>query len=168
MLLKVWSRDLEAVDDLVASWRMPPDEVATVGKGLFALLPGAGETDLVEAAYVLAQRLFLAAPEGSEIQALILLGQVLQIGEATRVTSDLLLDDVQKKKPELPDRTVLLTSHAVRELEGSWSTERWGAYRGPSGHSYPLLALLQPRVNGDTWRNPRLLGRATRLVEREH
>ena len=166
VLLRFWSRNLDAVTDLIGSWRLPNQEVVSLGSGLYGLLPGAGEAELVESAYMLAQRVFLASPAGSRIRALILPGQIDVDPRGARLVPDALLDDLDGQAPQLEDRTVFLSGYAIREMEGAWNLARQEKYRGPSGRSCPLFSLGEPRTRPVEWTNPELLGKKPHVIER--
>lgn len=165
VLLKLWSRSLGALAEMISGWRLSPDEVLTLGPGLYAFLPSAGQAELVEAAHFFCQRVFLSGPAGSKISALILPGTVQGDTRGYRA-SDRLLDDIEAAPPELEDRVVYLTGHAVWELEGGWKTQGHDRYRGPSGRSCTLLTLAEPQPRSAPWRNAELLGSTTRAIDR--
>ncbi len=166
VLLKLWSRGLGLVDDLVASWRLPGHEVARVGPGLYALMPSAGEAELVETAVVFARRIFRASPAGSQVRALVLPGKVRRTASGVVLLDNPLLGDLDRQPPQLADREVYLTGHAAWELEGGWATKSHATYRGPSGRSCTVLTLTEPKPQPQPWRNPELLARVTRTAER--
>ena len=165
-LLRVWSRSVESLANLPNMDTLPLQGIHHLRPDLFAVLPAPGDPAVMEAANVLAQRLFLTSPAGAKVFGLVLPSQLFIRGGQLELPDEAFLRDLDLRAPELNDREVCLTAHAVYELESRWSVTNFDAYQGPSGRTRTLRLLDQPGFDRP-WHNVEVMGRATAAVKRD-
>ena len=140
---------------------------------LVPVLPSAGDPAVFDAALTWLQDALgrLAREAGLEIQgmplrALIFPTLVERRHDRLRLLPDPLLEDLRERWPRLSAPGVYLTAHASRMLETPPRFIRAGSYRGPSGHTVPIVSPAEPRSDLPPWRNPDLLGRRIKFCPR--
>lgn len=167
-LVRIWASDRRWLHDIgqaLAGSEGAP--LQPVNDGLFAIQPASGDPNVVEAAVSMSRSLLSQVHSTSSATVLIFPGTVSIGQNSLHIVPGPLLQDLEALEPELEDRTVNLTSHAIYELESHWQIEESSIYRGPSGRELPIFSLKSPTA-GRPFRNPELVGRPTPIVRRDN
>ncbi|MEM7354491.1 MAG: tetratricopeptide repeat protein [Acidobacteriota bacterium] len=107
-----------------------------------------------------------SGPTGEDVPGLLILpAEVIQHGEAIVLMRDALIEDLDRRRPHLPQRQIITTGYAASWLHGRYDLEKMDLYAGPSGRRVPLFQLRGPKQHALPWHNPKLLGRKV-MVER--
>ncbi|REJ74613.1 MAG: ATP-binding protein [Acidobacteria bacterium] len=173
MLLKTWSNDPEALSAILRDLvQRLIEESNFEGLHLFddtvlAVTTTAGDPDVVEAACRLQRILLFETPASILVRGLIFPARVLIENDLLTGVDDALLRDLEVQPPQIPNRSVQLTGHAVRELESRWLTRATLEYAGPSGRSRSIWTLTEPSRTLSPWRNLEVLRRRTPTVMRD-
>ncbi len=139
--------------------------------GLFAVLPEGGDPAVFDAALAFGRSVFdpdaggEAAAEVPAASILIFPGVVL-VGDDVRLVDDHLARDLAAKAPAFAAPGVYMTSRAAKMLEDRPQLISGGEYVGPSGKPLPLVQAGTSQPDNLPWRNPEILGRAVKPVER--
>ncbi len=169
-LLRFWPResdDRRAV--AAASELFATPGVVRLEERVFAVLPIGGRGSVFDTAIQLSAAYFArldAESAGDEVSGILIFpAEVIRHGEAVVLVRDALVEDLDRRRPKLPRRQILLTGYAASWLHGRFELEKQELYSGPSGRRVPLFRLLGEKQQSLPWHNPRLLGRRA-LVER--
>lgn len=166
-LLRVWT---EGGDRVLASCRSalgPMPGVHWVRDDLCAVVPVAGDPAVHDVAVGVARRLLEAATgEGETLQALVFTGRVLAAASGLDVVSSQLLDDLDRKPPELPPGTVSVTSRVGARLEAPRRLGRRQMLTGSAASRIPLHTAGPEDPSARPWRNPTLLRHPVERVRR--
>lgn len=149
----------------------PAAGVHRLGPGLLAVVPIGGDPGVLDTALSYGRLLAAEAADrlsggAAEAGLLVAPGAVTVAGGEAELVADPFLDDLAQRPPELPGNEVLLTGRAARTLETPRDLRASGDYTGPSGRMVPLYFADEARPPVRLWRNPELLGRRPRTVER--
>lgn len=165
ILIRVWgpaATELEPVAQrLIESGSFPG--LFPLDDGLFGAVAEAGDPAVVEAAHHFSRQLAALLPRLPSI--LLMPGTLVEQDGGARPEPGPLLDDLMQR-PAPFGAGVLLTGHAVSELEGRFAVDESGVMHTASGRQVPLVQLGTVRPTERPWRNPELLGRRVDLVER--
>ncbi len=168
--VRLWSRagDRRLPDGLLAG--LPADDtLVALGDDRFLVLPRAGDPALYDTAVFWCQRLLADPADRANrlpLAALVLPGEAILDGGAPRPVDSQLAADLDRQPPELEAGKVYITTWAAKMLEATHPLTGGLSYRGPSGNSAPLLEVGPPGPELVPWRNPEILNRRLKLVQR--
>ncbi len=137
--------------------------VARLEERLFVILPIDGRGSVFDTAVMLGS-LFRSRlrkrMSSSEIPGILILpAEVIQHGEVIVLIRDALVEDIDRRKPDLPSHEIFITGYAASWLNGRFAMEKLGLYAGPSGRRVPLFRVEGEKEDALPWHNPKLLGR---------
>ncbi len=140
-------------------------------EGLFAVLPDGGDPAVFDAALSFGREIFEPAGGGSEAAAaaaasILIFPGVVVVGDGVLLVDDPLARDLAGKAPAFAGPGVYMTSRAAKMLEDRPQLISGGEYVGPSGKPLPLVQAGSSQPDNFPWRNPEILGRAVKPVER--
>jgi len=149
----------------------PGGGVHRLGEHRLAVVPTAGDPAVFDAAASYGRLLGAAAQRplagGAEGAALLVApGRVRLSAGGVEALHDPLLADLDRRAPNLPPSGVHLTGRAARVLETRREVYSAGSYDGPGGRSVPLFLAGARKPAERPWRNPELLGRRLKPIDR--
>jgi len=139
---------------------------------LCAVLPVPGDPAVYDVALHVAFELVAAAraaaPGGDapRLGLLVLSGRVRFADGALTPESERLLDDLERRPPEVGTEPVWATSLVASRLEAPRRIGSRTVYSGPSGTRVPIFAVGAEDRTADPWRSPTLFRRRTEGVRR--
>ncbi|MCP3959777.1 MAG: tetratricopeptide repeat protein [bacterium] len=137
--------------------------VTQLDERLFAILPTNGRASVFDTAVLLAAAFFERLDSqhaGEEISGVLVLpAEVIQHGEAVVLVRDALVEDLDRRRPRLPQGEIVTTGYAAGWLDGRYEMEKLDLYAGPSGRRIPMFGLRGRKSESLPWHNPKLLGR---------
>ena len=145
--------------------------VVRLEERIFAILPVDGRGSVFEDAVSLSTAFFdrlESQNAGDEVSSILIFpAEVIQHGEAIVLVRDPLMEDLDRRRPRLPRREVVLTGYAARWLDGRYEMKQLDPYSGPSGRRIPFFCLLGPKARSVPWHNPQVLGHRIRVPRPE-
>jgi tetratricopeptide (TPR) repeat protein len=176
-VVHIWPDDSksrsEEVREHIGRLLLDTGGIYPLGPTAFAVLPEAKDPAPFDTAVHICRRLpaVLAKREGSRrdppgLGMLIAPGEVTIRDRQAELKSDPFGEDLQKAPPPLESHAVYLTGWAAHQLEHPCQIISQPPFQGPSGRAFPLVKV-GPMVSSTTpWRNPELLGRQLKRINR--
>jgi tetratricopeptide (TPR) repeat protein len=152
-----------------------PAEFATLpgvhlhSPGLVTVAAAAGDAAVFDGALCIARAWLREAQPKARfaLRALVFPAELEVAEDGWRLIGDRLTEDLDRRAPELPAGSVLVTSFAAHGLERGQRPLPRGEYSGPSGRRVPLARVTLDRARrGPQVRNAEIFGRVTRYVAR--
>lgn len=183
-LMKIWpgegsaSRFEEALSALAS---LPG--VSLVDAGMVAFFPVGGRSDVFGAALTVAIQWAQSSPsagEGAAVgghagsdaapegdpdgdQILIFPGQTIHRQDDVTVVPEALLEDIARRRPQLPGGGIYLTGYARGWLRGRHRCHKIEDYLSPSGPRIPLFQWAGEAAQACRWHNEDVLGRRLKV-----
>jgi len=136
---------------------------------LCAILPTAGDPAVYDVAMQVAAELVDGAAtvgEADRLGLLVVSGKVAVGPSGVRAAPERLLEDLERRPPELGRDPLWATSLVVSRLEAPREAGRRRIYNGPSGTRVPMLAVGPEDRAAPPWRSPTLFRRPVDGVPR--
>ncbi|MHC4308007.1 MAG: hypothetical protein ACYSR7_05230 [Planctomycetota bacterium] len=173
-VLRIWiddsANDLAATRAAIGHFLLGQSGIFQVGPSVFAVVPEADPAPFDTGLYWcrrLPEALRSAlTPVAAPLRILVYPGELILGDEPPQLVPDVLSADFEQKPPELVPDEVHLTRWASYQLEQPWHFQPALDYEGPSGRSLPIVRAESPSFAPTPWRNPELLSRRLKTVER--
>ncbi|MEM7583378.1 MAG: tetratricopeptide repeat protein [Acidobacteriota bacterium] len=162
-LLRFWpsdSEDRRSVTTAEKLFVLPG--VVRLEERTFAILPIEGRASVFDAAIQLASSLLkqLSELRMEEIPGILIFpAEVIQHGEVVVLVRDALVEDLDRRSPQLPAGEMVMTGYAASWLHGRYQMDKLDLYSGPSGRRIPFFRLRGAQSRALPWHNPKLLDR---------
>jgi tetratricopeptide (TPR) repeat protein len=139
----------------------------------FAVLPEAKDPAPFDTAVHICRRLPVVLSKGDELRRdppslgmLIAPGEVTIRDRQAELKRDPFGEDIQQAPPPLESHAVYLTGWAAHQLEHPIQIISQPPFQGPSGRAFPLVKVGPAIASTTPWRNPELLGRQLKRINR--